>query len=253
MATARPSAIIDELLAAVDYLRISVDDPGAQWVACADLLGDPSELARVVGTTMAERGTDRADVATSLFVQGYVFRIATVAIGSWLLADAVLDIAPQRTQIAIGRGQVNAVNLTAESAVDDATVTDLHGALIDGHLAALVDVAHRSCRVGEPLLWGNVAGSCAAAFSAFAAAVPGRRSLVRDRAELFFATARSDLGEAGRLVRVGSRFSWERNSCCLWYRTASAWLCEDCSLRPSSDRRQRYAAMLAEEDPDARA
>ena len=42
--------------------------------------------------TKAARGTDRDDVATSLFVQGYVFRIATVAIGSWVLADAVIDV-----------------------------------------------------------------------------------------------------------------------------------------------------------------
>ena len=232
---------------------MSIDDPGSQWLACADLLAEPAELARVVATTMADRGTDRVDVATSLFIQGYVFRIATVAIGSWLLADAVLDVAPQNVAIAIGRGGPNAVNLTSPSVVGGLPAADVHAALIDGHLASLVDVAHRSCLVGRPLLWGNVAASSAAAFSAFASALPVRQLLVRERAEQFFATARPEVAHAGRLVRVGSRFSWERRSCCLWYRTTSAWLCDDCSLRPESDRTNRYAAMLAEEVGDARA
>jgi ferric iron reductase protein FhuF len=180
--------------------------------------------------------TDRPDVATSLFVQGYVFRIATVAIGSWLLADAVLDVAPQRTAIALGSSGPNAVNLTVPFVFEDAAVVDVHAALVDGHFAPLVDVARRSCRVGETLLWGNVAASCAASFSAFATARPDRRALIADRAELFFATARPELGDAGSLVRDGDDFSWERRSCCLWYLTEWASMCADCSLRPDSAR-----------------
>ena len=45
---------------------------------------------------------------------------------------------------------------------------------IDGHLAPFVDTAHRSCRVGAALLWGNVAASCASSFGAVAGA-PCRR------------------------------------------------------------------------------
>ena len=85
---------------------------------------------------------------------------------------------------------------------------------------------------------------------AVAGGLSARRLEVRDRAEEFFATARPEVRAGGRLVRVGEQFSWERRSCCLWYKTESAWLCEDCSLRPASDHEARYAAMLAA-DTDA--
>jgi len=247
MATARPLAIIDELLATVDYLRISVGDPTAEvghWVPCGPLVDDPAALAALVAPTRAARGTDRDDVATSLFAQGYAFRIATAAIGAWVLSGAVLDISPGNVSIALGRGRPNGINLTVASASRSrSTVADLHAGLIDDHLALFVDTAHRSCRVGAALLWGNVAASCAASFGAVAGALPARRVEIRDRAEEFFATARPEVRDSGRLVRVGERFAWERRSCCLWYKTESAWMCEDCSLRPASDHEARYAAM----------
>ena len=249
MATARPLAIIDELLATVDYLRISVGDPtreAGRWVPCRPLVGDPAALAALVAPTRAERGTDRDDVATSLFVQGYAFRIATVAIGAWVLSGAVLDVSPDNVSIALGRGRPNGINLTVASASLEAVpVADLHAGLVDGHLAPFVDTAHRSCRVGAALLWGNVAASCASSFGAVAGGRPARRLEIRNRAEEFFATARPEVRDGGRLVRVGERFAWERRSCCLWYKTESAWRCEDCSLRPALDHETRYAAMLA--------
>ena len=50
MATARPLAIIDELLATVDYLRISVGDLAmTAGCACRSLVADPAALAAVVG------------------------------------------------------------------------------------------------------------------------------------------------------------------------------------------------------------
>jgi iron complex transport system ATP-binding protein len=245
MATGRPSAIVDELLSTVDYLRISLDDTGDEWLRCSALLAGPGALAAVVAPTKPSRGTDRDDVATSLFVQGWAFRIATVAIGSWLLADAVLDVAPDRVAIAIGRGRPNAVNLLDADVVESDDVAVLHRVLIDDHLSTLVEVAHASCRVGETLLWGNVAAACASSFGAFAMALPDRRLAIRSRAEEFFASARREVGDAGRLVPVGTHFAWERRSCCLWYKTESAWLCEDCSLRPAADRAARYAAVLA--------
>lgn len=244
-------AIIEELRATVDHLRISVGDTGDRWVRCAPLLASPAALGAVIGPTKPHWGTDRDDVATSLFVQGYAFRIASLSIGAWLVADVIVDVSPGNMSIALGRWGPNAVDLTVASALparagNPAPVEALHVALIDGHLAALVDSAHRSCRVGEALLWGNVAASCATAFGAFAAALPDRRVELRDRGERFFATARAEVGDRGCLVRVGSHVAWERRSCCLWYRTDSGYLCDDCSLRSDADRRARCAALLAD-------
>jgi len=244
MATFGPLAIVDQLTATVDYLRVFVGDVPGEWLSCSKLANDPDHLGRVVAGTKEARGTERDDVATSLFVQGYSFRVATVSVGAWLLADALIDVDPATTAIALGRGSPNAVRLDARTTVRaGAEVRDVHDALIDGHLAAMVATAHRSCKVGAPLLWGNASSSCAAAFSAFAAELPARCAEIADRAEAFFARARPEVRDAGAVVRVGDRFAWERRSCCLWYRTESGFMCEDCSLRPAAEHRARYAAM----------
>src|SRR4051794_26057760 len=107
MATAEPLTIVDELTSTVDYLRISVGAAPGEWLSCRELAADPDHLGHVVATTKLARGTDRDAVAPSLFVQGYAFRIATVAVGAWLLADAVIDVAPATTSIALGRGRPN--------------------------------------------------------------------------------------------------------------------------------------------------
>ena len=60
---------------------------------------DPATLADLARATVAGRGTDRDDVALSLFVQGCAFRVASVAIGAWLLDGVVLDLDPQRAAI----------------------------------------------------------------------------------------------------------------------------------------------------------
>ena len=142
-------------------------------------------------------GTDRDDVATSLFVQGYAFRIATVAVGSWLLADSVIAADPATTAISLGRGHPNAVLLAPGSRMlRGGGIGDVHATLIDGHLSALVATAHESTKVGAALLWGNVASSSAAAFGAFAGAPGARRAAIADGVEAFFARARPSSGRA---------------------------------------------------------
>ena len=68
--TTEPAALVERMVTTVDYLRISLDDPSRTWLACAPLVNDPDALGRLVETTKSERGTDRADVATSLFRPG---------------------------------------------------------------------------------------------------------------------------------------------------------------------------------------
>jgi ferric iron reductase protein FhuF len=246
MAPATLAMIVDGLTSTVDYLRIEVGAPAAGWLASDRLVADADHLAAVVASTREPRGTTRDDVALSLFVQGYGFRIATVAVGGWVLNDMVIDVVPATTSITLGRGRPNAVRLAGTTTADAATdVGVLHEVLVERHLAPLVATARVAHRIGGALLWGNVAASCAAAFGAFAGAPARavRRGDVADRAQAFFAAARREIREAGTVVRVGDRFAWERHSCCLWYRTDSGFMCEDCSLRPTEEHRARYAAM----------
>ncbi|MGH8986071.1 MAG: (2Fe-2S)-binding protein [Acidimicrobiia bacterium] len=237
----------EELLAritgTVEYLRVTVGRDDGGWIECEQLVNEADRLGELVQSTKAGRGTDRDDVAMSLFVQAYAFRIASVAIGGWLMGDAVIDLVPTRTAIALGRDRPNAVAVDGARLIPvDEPLTGLHEALIEGHLARLVRAAHEATRVGEPLLWGNVAASCASSFGAFSGELPHRRLEIRDRAEAFFASARPQLAGAGRLVRLGDQWAWERKSCCLWYLTDSGFKCEDCSLWTDEERRRRYAA-----------
>jgi ferric iron reductase protein FhuF len=237
--------LLAQVTATVDYLRVCTGAAGddREWLPCRALVSDPASLLALVRTTASGRGTDRDDIAMSLFVQGYAFRIASIAIGSWLVGGEVLDVSPGSTAIALGRDRPNAVHLDEARLVRE----DLHEHVIDAHLAQLVDTAHRACRIGESLLWGNVGASCASSFAAFVDPLPDRRTEIRDGVEAFFASARPELARSGRVVHVGSRWVWERNACCLWYQTDSGFKCEDCSLWTAAERAARYATMKAQE------
>jgi ferric iron reductase protein FhuF len=235
--------LIERITTTVDYLRVAVGGDDESWIRCEPLVSRPLALAELVAGTKAGRGTDRDDVAMSLFVQGYAFRIASLAIGGWVIGDRVLDVTPAHMSIALGRDRPNAVRLDeARILSGDGSLATLHDTLIEQHLAPLVRCAHEACRVGAPLLWGNVAASCASSFGAFWNELEDRRLEIRDRADAFFAAARPEVAGGGRLVHLGRRWAWERKSCCLWYLTDSGFKCEDCSLWTEAERTERYAA-----------
>jgi ferric iron reductase protein FhuF len=247
-------AVVEQVTSTVSYLRVAVDTvaDGPTWLACGPLVREPSALLDLVRSTAAGRGTDRDDVAMSLFVQGYAFRIASVAIGSWLVADRVLDVDPATTSIALGRDRPNAVLLRDARCVDTAdAVRTLHEGVIDGHLSVLVATAHDACRVGAPLLWANVAASCAAAFGAFMNPLSDRRLEIRDRLGAFMAAAQPELQSGGEVVSIGTGWAWQRRACCLWYQTESAFKCEDCSLWSDEERRARFERIRAEQEKSA--
>lgn len=239
---------VQRVCATVDYLRVSIGvDDDREWIDSQPLVSDPDALASVVASTAEGRGTDRDDVATSLFVQGYAFRVASIAIGVWLLDELVLDVDPTITSIALGRHRPNAVQLDEVRTAGEG-IGALHATLIDDHLAPLVANAHQSCRVGEALLWGNIGAGCASSFGAFMGPLDDRRSEIRDRAEDFFGSARPEVQASGRLVHVGPLWAWERSACCLWYQTESGFQCADCSLWSDEERQARYQKVLAELD-----
>ncbi len=237
---------VGNVLDVVPYLRVTTGATDRDdWLASDRLVSDADHLRQVVVGTAEARGTDRVDIAMSLFVQGYAFRIASIAIGAWLLDEVVLDVGPQVTSIALGRNRPNAVHLDAYRAVSGTDpLSDLHEVLIDGHLALLVEAAHQACRIGRPLLWSNVGAACASSFGAFMVPLPDRRPTIRSGIESFMASARPELSGAGRVAPVGPVWAWERSACCLFYKTASGTKCEDCSLVPPAERRARYERVV---------
>ncbi len=88
---------------------------------------------------------------------------------------------------------------------------------------------HDAFAVGERLLWGNVAAACAVAFRALE---PSRAE--RARATEFMDACAPWFGDVGTFTdELAGRqgWFWDRTSCCLWFRTASGQLCDNCSLR----------------------
>jgi ferric iron reductase protein FhuF len=243
-----PADTLRRVTSTIEYLRVSVgQDDTREWIGCAAVVGDPDLLGDLVRSTAADRGTERDDVAMSLFVQGYAFRIASIAVGGWLLDGEVLDVSPGATAIALGRNRPNAVRLDAvrlHDAGDDPLAT-LHRTLVDEHLALLVANAHAACRVGERLLWSGVGAAFASSFGAFMAPLPDRWSEIRIRIEQLMGRARPELADTGRIAHVGPLWAWERTACCLWYTTTGGDRCEDCSLWTDDERRARYDRVLA--------
>lgn len=243
---------LPEVLAAVahrvSYLRASVAIDGDDWLDCETLVSDPAVLAGVVQATRAGFNADDDAVAASLFTQAYAFRVAGVVLAAYALDLPVPDVDPGVTAVRLDKPRPSAVAYLNPD-VRPADAPALAAALLDHHLSRFVAAVHRGFRVGERLLWGNVASSCATAFRAVesSGADSGR---VRDRADEFFAaTGRcfDGLGAFTTLRHAGHEgWYWDRTSCCLWFRTTSGQLCDNCSLIDAAELHRRRLDELSE-------
>ena len=186
----RGQDVVEELLTTVDYLRIMVGtvSDGREWLVSSDLIADPPWLLSIVWSTAAGWDTDDDTVAMSLFIQGYVYRIASTAIGSF-----VLSVHPENTAIALGGHRPNAP--TGQRGVGGGR-QGLGRAIpsADRRMPGpFVEAVHGSMQIGKALLWSNVGSSCAASFGAFVGPLAHDTERIRDLAEGFFATGRGEL------------------------------------------------------------
>lgn len=261
--------LLERITAALSYLRIGqTSDSDSEWIRSEELIinSEPGQLLEVVRETGRGRGIDRDDIALSLFLQAYGFRIASAAIAGWILTDGnhYLDVDVANTSIALGRHRPNAVGLDNLGL----GVGSIHASLFDGHLTPMVHAAHEAInaagdsRVGMKMLWGNIGAGVASTFGVFSAIVeqdPTKASAVPDAAavrslaERFMADAPPDIQTSGQFVLFqGERpepvWAWERTSCCLWYQVPPAdpsqdpFKCTDCSLWSQQERTARYVA-----------
>jgi ferric iron reductase protein FhuF len=239
--------VLAAVTARVSYLRgLTTTGDGDHWQRCDELVADRPTLERVVAGTKAGFGTDDAAVAASLFVQSYAFRVAGTALGAYALGLAVPRVAPAVTAVRLDKPRPTAVAYL-DPEVEDIDAPDLAHALVDGHFSPFVAAVHAAYTVGERLLWGNVASSCAAVFRALESSGADVVA-VRARAEQFMDAAPVFAG-LGRftIVRAGDHegWFWDRSSCCLWFRTASGQLCDNCSLVDADELQARRERELA--------
>jgi ferric iron reductase protein FhuF len=233
---------------AVPYLQVSELAAGDDWLRCDRLIGDPATLTATVRRTMAGFETDDDSVAASLFTQAYSFRVAGVALAAHALGLPLPNVAPEVTAVRVEKPRPAAVAYF-DPEVRERTTTALAAELLGAHMAPFVDAVHREFAVGERLLWGNVAGSCATAYRAVESST-APSDLVRARASEFVAAADRWFAGVGAFTVVESAgrdgWFWDRTSCCLWFRTTSGQLCDNCSLIDAAELLERRVGEVGE-------
>jgi len=272
--TLRLSSVLASVQRSIPYLRAtaqqvdvasaaqnSLDD--GVYVACDALIGDPDWLRALIVQTGRQLGTDDPMVAASLFVQSYAYRVLTLAIACVTTSGVVPDSSASSMAIALKGGRVSLVAYTrpgvlaittpdqpvSTSLVAEAQLATLfeaiHNRAIDLHLAPLIESTRSIIRVGERLLWGNVAASLAVAFRTMEGSLG---DWVQEIGNYFVDHAPSQLGGLGSFLVLehGGRrgWFWERTNCCLYDRLPGDVRCADCSRTPSETRRQAYRASL---------
>ncbi|HVB92110.1 MAG TPA: IucA/IucC family C-terminal-domain containing protein [Acidimicrobiales bacterium] len=232
------------------------------WLACGDLIENADWLGRVFEGTGRAIGTDDQVVAASIFIQGYAYRLLALAVASFTVGGIVPGSAPTSMAIGLGRGRaskvaycyptvfelVNGRNLSValldQPTVDQALML-LLDEVVEGHLRPLIATTRRQLRVGDRLLWGNVAASASTAFRTMEGCLG---PWVIPLGHRFFELGPSDLKGLGSFLLIEDDakhgWFWERTNCCLFDRIPGHARCADCSLTPFPERRSAYARSL---------
>lgn len=271
--SAQLRADLDRVTALVSYLTVLTPPrvpEGTDWFRCSDVLADADHLGALIDDTGAGRGSPDRATSASLFVQAWAYRVASAVLPSLALAGRAPDVDPSLVALRITRHRPGAVALlcaplfgtVADRAPVDvrlpnrgALLTSTVGSLL-AHLDELVVVTRSLAKVGERLLWGNVASSATSVLRAVEGALPvgAERVAVRTFTDDVLAQIEAQHGKLGELFTLraaaGTAESWHfhRRSCCLWYLTteakASVVYCADCSLRDVGERKAELQAEL---------
>jgi hypothetical protein len=242
--------VLDTVRGHLSYLRSTTTAPADEgWIACSDLCDGGPLLRDLILTTGDGRGAHDQQVAASLLVQGYAFRVGSIPLIAYALELGVPSSVPRNTAIQIGRNRPNNIAFLSPTLAPPGP-DQLVAELIDGHLSPFIHAVREEVTVGERLLWGNVAASFAVAFRAIEGALdaPAAKQQVRDRAATFYSAAGDRVDGLGSFVTLhGShRDGWffERTNCCLWYQASGGQYCDDCSLVDPAERAAAWQAQL---------
>jgi ferric iron reductase protein FhuF len=233
------------------------DTEDGTWLSSGDLVTDPDWLGEVIAGTGRMIGTGDQMVASSIFVQGYAYRLLALAVACLTVGGVVPRAEPGEIAVRLGRGRVSKVaylNPVIERVNGDPALSLSHpevadralGLIIEGTIEAnlrpLIAATRRRVQVGERLLWGNVAASGSTAFRTMEGSL-GR--WIEPLGQRFFDLAPPELQGLGSFLMIetpkGRRgWFWERGNCCLFYRIEGHGKCADCSLTPVAERRAAY-------------
>jgi ferric iron reductase protein FhuF len=178
--------------------------------------GTPSDAfaaGPLVDAVGAWLGTRERRVAASMVVLGYAARLVGPTLAVLVRDGILLDVRPQRVRYAYHPDTGFRLTLP-EPAARPGPVEGWHETVVEGHLAHIVAAVGRDTRVAAPLLWGNVASGAAATL----------RVLGVHRPELL---DRGPLRDSGTYRSDGT---FQRRTCCLYYRLEGGGKCGDCPL-----------------------
>lgn len=239
----------------VPYLRAQIRIPqqvvahgsrlaDGQWMLCAELIGDPSWLEVVIRDSGRQLGTEDPAAAASLFVQNYSYRVLTLALACLTTSGVLPDSAASSMAVSLKHGRPTvlaylnpSVLLLADDdklspleswAGIDAGFAFLVARALEDHLRPLVEATRLTIRVGERLLWGNMAASTAVAFRTMEGCLG---PWVRVLGERFFDRCPSQLNGMGAFLALEhggmQGWFWERTNCCLYDRLPGNIRCSD--------------------------
>jgi ferric iron reductase protein FhuF len=264
-ARARLAGALARVNEPLGYLRAlagpppSVLRPGAvpqdgQWWRCDELVSDRSWFASTVRATGERLSAPSDTVAASLFVQGYAYRVLTLAVCCLLMGGVLPASGPAEVAMALSRGRPGFVAYREPKVlvVPDPVLEKANWALaalvedaVEGHMRPIVGTTLSCFRVGSRLLWGNVAASAAVAFRTVEGLLGPE---VKPLGERFFSLAPVEMKRQGNFLSIEhegqSGWFWERRNCCLYERLPGHTRCSDCSLTPADERRANYKAAL---------
>ena len=250
----------------VEWTRLAAVEEAEEeglWLSCHDLVADPAGLGRVISGTGRAIGTDDQVVAASIFVQGYAYRVATLAVACLTVGGVVPGSRPEAMAVGLGRGRVSKVayldptvsdvlggrspaDALRDPATADRALTLVLEEVVERHLRPLIATTREQIRIGERLLWGNVAASVSTAFRTMEGCLG---PWVVPLGERLFELAPPELQGLGAFLGVESEgrrgWFWERTNCCLFYQIEGHAKCSDCSLTPVHERRRAYRGALA--------
>ncbi len=241
---------LDKVAEYLPYLKAdTTKSPGENFTSCSALLEDPKILKTVVTDSGTKIGAPSEQVAASLFLLSYSFRVLAMGIAPLLVSGLMPSSDPKNMYFDIASGRVSKLCYLSEkihkstgkeqdlqTAVDD---------IIENHLRLLTECLRSEFAIGSRLLWGNVASASASVFRTLEGLFG--RDLIGD-GELFFTLVPKEMQNQGNfyLLSVGDKHGWywERKNCCLYYKLSKKEKCSDCSLLSVEQRREKYKKML---------
>jgi hypothetical protein len=203
----------------------------------------------LVAAHRSARGLDDAgvkpavvdQVAASLALQGLAMHLSGIVVAAMVL-DRTVPIARSENIYVVGRGVTFEVAITEADlpvVMDDEALAELAvREWVDGHLRRLCDDLRATVRIGEALLWSNVA----AAVSSNLVFLDWWERSTRARllADAVLRRGTPALGSHCRMHdfevdgRVGLRS--DRRACCLAIKIPGAHVCPTCPLVGEEDR-----------------